>query len=137
VAEYALVTAVVASLALSLSAIPESQLARQLPVTVARAQALVSRTARASRVPAAEARSAMSRAPYERVALRYLYAEGWIGGRRNSADCVFAKVTQGATRQRMEETIRNDARLRARLRRMRVTIVQAAEALTRGTGSAC
>jgi hypothetical protein len=137
VAEYALITAVVASLALSLSAIPERQLARQLPVTAARAQALVSRTARANDVSVAEARSAMARAPYGRAALRYLYAEGWIGGRKNAAECVFAKATPGPTRKRLGEAISKDARLRARLGRMRVTVAQAAQALTRGTASAC
>lgn len=137
VAEYALITAVVASLALSLSTIPEGQLARQLPVTAARAGALVARTARANHVPVAGARSAMARAPYPRAALRYLYAEGWIGGRKNAADCVFAKATPGPTQKRLEEAIRKDARLRTRLARMSVTVPQAAEAITRGTASAC
>lgn len=136
-AEYALVTAVVASLALALSAIPQSQLTRQLPVTVPRAQALLSKTARANDVSAAQARSTMARGPFDRVALRYLYAEGWIGGRSNPADCVFAKVTPEATKGRMQEAIRKDTRLQARLRRMRVTVAQAADALTRGTASAC
>jgi len=85
-AEYALITAVVASLALSLAMIPESQLGRQLPVTAARAQALVSKSARASKVSPAEARAVMAKAPYGRAALRYLYAEGWIGGRRSPAE---------------------------------------------------
>lgn len=136
-AEYALITAVVASLALSLSTIPERQLARQLPVTAARAQALVSKTARAKDVPVSEARAALARAPYGRAALRYLYAEGWIGGRKNAAECLFAKATPDPTRKRLEEALRTDARLRARLARMSVTVPQAAEAITRGTASAC
>jgi hypothetical protein len=106
-------------------------------VTVARAQVLLSKTARANDVPAVQARSAMARAPFDRVALRYLYAEGWIGGRSHPADCVFAKVTPEATKGRMQEVIRQDTRLRARLRRMKVTVTQAADALTRGTASAC
>ena len=136
-AEYALITAVVASLALSLATIPERQLARQLPVTAARAQALISKTARASDVPVAEARSAIARAPYGRAALRYLYAEGWVGGRKNAAECVFAKATPESTRKRLEAALRTDARLRTRLARMAVTVPQAAEAITRGTASAC
>ena len=136
-AEYALITAVVASLALSLSTIPERELARQLPVTAARAQALVSKTARTSDVPVSGARAALARAPYGRAALRYLYAEGWIGGRKNAAECVFAKATPGPTRKRLEEALRTDARLRARLARMSVTVPEAAEAITRGTASAC
>lgn len=136
-AEYVLITAVVASLALSLSTIPERQLSRQLPVTAARAQALVSKTARATDVPVAEARSALAQAPYARAALRYLYAEGWIGGRRNAVECVFAKATPGPTQKRLEGALRKDRLLRARLARMSVTIPQAAEAITRGTASAC
>lgn len=132
-----MITAVVASLALSLATIPESQLARKLPVTAARAQALVSKSARAAAVSPAEARAVMAKAPYGRAALRYLYAEGWIAGRKNAAECVFAKATPGATQSRLGATIRKDARLRARLRRMRVTTSQAAEALTRGTAAAC
>ena len=136
-AEYALVTAVVASLALSLATIPERQLSRKLPVTAARAQALLSTSARASKVPVGEAGAVMARAPYQRAALRYLFAEGWIAGRRNAAECVFAKVTPAPTAERMRVAIEKDTRLRARLRRMQVTVPQAASAITRGTGAAC
>lgn len=136
-AEYALVTAVVASLALALATIPEGQLARQLPVTAARAQALVTKTARANHVSPAQARAALARAPYRRAALRYLYAEGWIGGRKHAADCVFAKVTPGSTRREVGAAIRRDARLVARLGRMRLTVAQAAGAIAAGTASAC
>lgn len=136
-AEYALITAVVASLALALATIPESQLSRTLPVTAGRAQALVTKSARAADVPAAEARAAMATAPYNRAALRYLFAEGWIGGRKNAAECVFAKATPTSTQSRLATAIRKDARLRTRLGRMHVTVGQAAEALTRGTAAAC
>jgi hypothetical protein len=136
-AEYALVTAVVASLAISLATIPEAQLARQLPVTAARAQALVSKSARVSGVPSAQARAAMAHAPYGRAALRYLYAEGWIAGRKNAAECVFAKATPGSMQHELAAAIRKDNRLRTRLRRINVTVDQAAAALTRGTAAAC
>jgi hypothetical protein len=79
----------------------------------------------------------MARAPYERVALRYLYAEGWIAGRKNAAECVFARVTPAPTAERVRAAIAKDTRLRARLRRMQVTVPQAASAITRGTGAAC
>jgi hypothetical protein len=137
VAEYALITAVVASLAISLAAIPEAQLSRQLPVTAARAQALVSKSARAHGVPAGEARSVLARAPYGRAALRYLYAEGWITGRKSASECVFAKATPDSTERELAAGLRKDVRLRTRLRRMRVTVDQAAGALTRGTAAAC
>lgn len=137
VAEYALVTAVVASLALSLATIPERQLAKRLPVTAARAQALVSKAARANHVPVGEARSALARAPYGRAPLRYLYVEGWIAGEKKTRDCVLAKAAPGGTQQRMASAIRANAALRARLVRMKVTVAQAAEAVMRGTASAC
>ncbi|MCZ7589507.1 MAG: hypothetical protein M5U27_11780 [Gaiella sp.] len=135
--EYALITAVAASLALSLATIPEPQLARQLPTTAARAQALISKSARAERVPPAQARVAMASAPYRRAPLRYLFAEGWLGGRTRPSDCVFAKATPASTRAGLAAAIRKDVRLRARLRRMHVTVDQAAAALTRGTAAAC
>ena len=72
-AEYALVTAVVASLAVAFGSLTGSQLS-QLPVTAARAQALVVKSAKANAVPAATARATLGRAPYQRPALRYLYA---------------------------------------------------------------
>jgi hypothetical protein len=137
VAEYALITAVVASLAISLAAIPEAQLSRQLPVTAARAQALVSKSARAHGVSAGEARSVLAHAPYGRAALRYLYAEGWITGRKNASECVFAKATPDSTQRELAAGLQTDVRLRTRLRRMSVTVDQAAGALTRGTAAAC
>ncbi|HEX5582615.1 hypothetical protein, partial [Gaiella sp.] len=57
-AEYALITAMVASLALSLATIPQSELGRRLPVTSERAQALVSKSARTADVSPAQARAA-------------------------------------------------------------------------------
>ena len=135
-AEYALVTAVMASLVV-LAAIPQAQLSKQLPVTAQRAQALVTKSARTSSVPVAEARAALARAPFSRPALRYLYASGWINGRLRPADCVFAKVSAASIQRQMLETIKRDSRLVSRLRRMKVTQAQAAHALTKGTASAC
>jgi hypothetical protein len=137
VAEYALVTAVMASLAVSLAAIPQSQLSKQLPVTAQRAQALVTKSARTSSVPVAGARAALARAPFSRPALRYLYAAGWIGGRLRPTECAFAKVSTDAIERDTLATIKKDSRLVTRLRRMRVTLAQAADALTQGTASAC
>ena len=136
-AGYALVTAMVASLALSLATIPQSELGRRLPVTSARAQALVSKSARTANVSPAQARAVMARAPYRRAPLRYLYAEGWIGGRKKPADCVFAKVTPDSTQRQLAAGIRKDSRLLVRIRRMKVTVAQASEALRRGTAAAC
>jgi hypothetical protein len=135
-AEYALVTAVVASLAVAFGSLTGSQLS-QLPVTAARAQTLVVRTAKAHSVPAATARATLARAPYQRPALRYLYASGWIGGRKSPADCLFAKATPESTQRRFADSLRSDPKVVAALRRMRVTVAQAAGALRRGTADAC
>lgn len=136
-AEYALVTAMVATLTLALASIPDAQLARRLPVTTARATALVTQSAQASSVPAAGARNAYARAPYGRPPLRYLYAAGWITGKQLPAKCVFAKVTPDYTRQELTTAIRKDSRLAARLRRMKVTVGQAVDATAKGIASAC
>lgn len=135
--EYALVTAVMASLAIALTSIPDARLAARLPTTSARAAALVTETARTAKVPVAGARAAFSSAPYRRPQLRYLFAAGWVGGRQRAAECAFAKVSLESTTKRMAESIRKDGRLLARLRRMNVTVVAAADALTRGTAAAC
>ena len=136
-AEYALVTAVMASLAIALTSIPDARLAARLPTTTARATALVSETARMAKVPVAGARAPYASAPYDRPQLRYLYAAGWVGGRQRPAECAFAKVSTGSTTKRMVESIRKDGRLLTRLRRMNVTVAAAADALTRGTAAAC
>jgi hypothetical protein len=136
-AEYALVTAVMASLAVALTSIPEARLAARLPTTTARAAALVTETARTAKVLVAGARAAFASAPFNRPQLRYLYAAGWVGGRQRPAECAFAKVSVGSTAKRMAESIRKDGRLLARLRRMSVTVPAAADALTRGTAVAC
>jgi hypothetical protein len=136
-AEYALVTALVATLAISISAIPEGQLAARLPTTAAKARALVAHTAREHRVPASEARAALARAPYRRAPLRYLFAAGWVDGRGKAASCVLARAAPSSSSRRIAATIRRDARLVARLGRMKVTVRQAADAVLRGTASAC
>lgn len=136
-AEYALVTALVATLAVSISAIPEGQLAARLPTTAAKARALAMQTAREHRIPASEARAALARAPYRRAPLRYLFASGWVDGRRSAASCVFARAAPSSTARSIATSIRRDRRLVARLARMKVTVPQAAEAVLRGTASAC
>jgi hypothetical protein len=137
VAEYALVTAMVATLALALASIPDAELSRRLPVTTARATALVTHSARTSNVPVSGARAAYARAPFGRPPLRYLYAAGWITGKQLPAKCVFAKVTPDYTRKELTTAIRKDARLASRLRRMKVTVGRAVDALAQGIASAC
>lgn len=136
-AEYALVTMVVASLAVALTSVSESQLSGGLPVTAARARILVAQTARTNGVPVTAARATLARAPYPRAALRYLYTVGWIGGRAAAVECVLAKATPDATGRRLATELGRDPALGRRLRRMRVTVARAAGALARGTGAAC
>jgi hypothetical protein len=137
VGEYALITAAVASLAISLATIPEGKLAEQLPTTAAKARALVAKDARADKVSHAEATKVLGRAPYGRPPLRYLYTSGWLGGRKDQASCLFAKTTPESTTARVTTAIRRNRTLVERLARMHVTVAQAASALVRGTASAC
>jgi hypothetical protein len=137
VGEYALVTAAVASLAISIATMPEGQLAARLPTTAAKAQALVAHDARAHRVPGAEARAVLARAPYRRAPLRYLYVSGWLDGRKNPASCIFAKSAGASTAAEARTAIRRNRTLVSRLARMHVTVSQAAAAVVRGASAAC
>jgi hypothetical protein len=137
VAEYAVVTAMVATLALAIGTIPDAQLARRLPTTVANARLLVADSARRQKVDPAQARAALARAPFRRAPLRYLYAEGWIRGTKDQVSCVFAKATPGSTSRNVATAIRRDRGLLVRLGRMKVGVGQAADALLRGVSSAC
>ena len=83
-------------------------------MTAARAQALLATSARGSKVAVAQARAVMARAPYQRAALRYLYAEGWIGGRKARR----VASSQGDARideRRVQAAIAKDTRLRRSL----------------------
>jgi len=50
---------------------------------------------------------------------------------------VFAKATPASTERRLAVELRKDAKVVTRLRRMDVTVMQAAWVLTRGTAAAC
>ena len=136
-AEYALVTTMVAVIALGIGTIPDALLAKRLPTTAAKAQTLVSSSARSQKVVPAQARAVMARAPYRRAPLRYLFAEGWIRGTKDPKSCVFAKAAPSATTHNIANAIRSDRGLLARLSRMKVSVDQAAEAVLKGSASAC
>jgi hypothetical protein len=136
-AEYALVTTIVAVIALGIGAIPDALLAKRLPTTAAKAQTLVSSSARSQKVAPAQARAVMARAPYGRAPLRYLFAEGWIRGTKDPKSCVFAKAAPSATTRSIAKAIRSDRGLLTRLSRMKVSVDQAAEAVLNGSASAC
>jgi len=135
--EYALVTAAVAALAISIATIPEGELAARLPTTAAKAQALVAQDARARGVSGSEAKRALARAPYGTAPLRYLYTAGWLNGRKDPASCLFAKATPGATTSKTVTAIRGNRSLVKRLTRMHVSVAQAATAVVRGASDAC
>jgi hypothetical protein len=137
VGEYALVTAAVAALAISIATIPDGQLAARLPTTAAKARALTVHDAKIRHVSPRDARTVLAHAPFGRAPLRYLYVSGWLSGRKNPASCVFAKATPGDTVTALGTAIRRDRRLVSRLSRMAVTPVQAARAIARGTAAAC
>jgi len=82
-------------------------------------------------------RATLARAPYPRAELRYLYTAGWIGGRLAPAECVLARAWARSTERRLAVEFRKDAKVVSRLRRVRVTVTQAARVLTRGTAPAC
>ncbi len=137
VGEYVLVTAAVAALAISIATIPEGKLAARLPTTAAKAQALVARDARAHGVSGAEAKKVLSRAPYRTAPLRYLYASGWLDGRKDQRSCFFAKTIPEHTQSEVTRAIRGNASLVTRLARMHVSVAQAARAVVRGASAAC
>ena len=94
-AEYALVTTMVAVIALGIGAIPDALLAKRLPTTAAKAQTLVSSSARSQ------------------------------------------KAAPSATTRTIAKAIRSDRGLLTRLSRMKVSVDQAAEAVLKGSASAC
>ena len=136
-AEYAVVTFMVATIALAIGTIPDALLGQRLPTTAAKAQTLVTSSARKQSIAPARARAVMAQAPYARAPLRYLYAEGWMRGTRDPRTCVFAKAAPTATSRNVAAAIQRDPKLVTRLRRMKVTVDQAAEAVFRGTAAAC
>ena len=79
----------------------------------------------------------LARAPYRRAPLRYLYASGWLDGRKRPATCVIAKVSPGSTTEEATVAFRRNRTLVARLSRMHVTAAQAARAVVRGAAAAC
>jgi hypothetical protein len=135
--EYALVTAAVAALAISIATIPEGKLAARLPTTAAKAQVLVAHDARSHGVSGAEAKKVLARAPYGRAPLRYLYTSGWLDGRKDQRSCIFAKAAPGDTTSEAVTAIRGNPSLVKRLARMHVSVAQAAGAVVRGASDAC
>jgi hypothetical protein len=88
-------------------------------------------------VPVSEARAAYNRAPYSKPVLKYLYAIGWIGGKKNPLSCLFARVSRGETEAETLKEIRKNAKLVQQLKKRRVPQKQAATVVVAGIASAC
>src|SRR5439155_19733879 len=91
-AEYAMVTAAVALLAVTLAG-TVGKTSAQFPRSQAAAIQLVSSNARAKKVSVAGARAAYGKAPYRKAALKYVYAVGWITGTHDRASCLYTVST--------------------------------------------
>jgi hypothetical protein len=99
--------------------------------------AAVGKAAQAQKVSPAGAKAAYKRAPYEKTALRYLYALGWIGGTKNPGQCGLTLLGEGAARDVATQQLRSNSKLMSQLKRRAVTATAAATALTKGVVSAC
>jgi hypothetical protein len=97
----------------------------------------VSAGAKAQKVPTAQARAAYKRAPYSKPILKYLYAVGWIGGKKDPLSCLFAKVSRDDTEAETLSQIRTSPKLVKQLKRRHVSQKQAAEVVAAGIASAC
>jgi hypothetical protein len=99
--------------------------------------AAVGSAAKAQKVSQADAKSAYKRAPYGKPALKYLYALGWIGGKKNPGQCGLTLLGQDAAKDQAAHDMRKNPKLVAQLKRRAVSVSAAATAVTKGVVSAC
>ena len=99
--------------------------------------AAVAKAAKAQKVSPAGAKSAYTKAPYRKPALKYLYALGWIGGTKNPGQCGLTLLGQGAARDAAAHEMRGNAKLVGQLERRGISVSAAANAVTKGVVSAC
>jgi hypothetical protein len=136
IAEYASVVAAMSILVSTITGAFGGHLAA-LPTREGTAIASVNAAARSQKVSGAQARAAYRKAPYSKPVLKYLYAVGWIGGKRNPLSCLFAKEETAGTEHDALGEIRRNAKLVHALRRAHVGLKQAATVLVSGIASAC
>ena len=134
--EYASIVSALAVLASTLSGAFGERLA-VLPTSGGTALSSVSAGARAQGVPPAQARAAYKRAPYRKPVLKYLYAVGWIGGKKSALSCLFARVQPEQTQAEALAEIRKNRQLSRQLARRGVTKPTAAKVIVAGIASAC
>ena len=133
--EYAMVTAAVALLAVSLVG-TVGNTTTELPRSATAAIQLVTANAHAKKVSIAGARGAYAKAPYAKPALKYVYAVGWITGMYDRASCFYTVTASDAVRQATGE-LQHNPKVVAKLRRRGLTARQAGTALVKGIGVAC
>jgi hypothetical protein len=136
IVEYAGILAAVSLLAATLTGAYGNDVAAVFASGTAGAAA-AGRAAKAQGLAPAGARVAYKRAPYGKPALKYLYALGWIGGKKNPGQCGLATLGPDAATEQAEHDIRSNAKLRRQLRRSALTVHAAAGALVKGVVSAC
>ncbi len=136
VVEYASIVSAMAVLASTLAGTFGQKLA-VLPTSTASAISSVSVGAKAQHVPPAQARAAYKRAPYSKPVLKYLYAVGWIGGKKSAVSCLFARVQPERTAQETLVEIRKNKKLSRQLAKRGVSKPTAAKVLVAGIASAC
>jgi hypothetical protein len=136
IVEYASIVSAMAVLAATLSGAFGDRLA-VLPTTTGGALSAISAGAKAQQVPPGEARAAYKQAPYSKPVLKYLYAVGWIGGKKSPLSCLFARVSPDETEGEALNEIRKNAKLVKQLKRRHVPQKQAATVLVAGVASAC
>jgi Flp pilus assembly pilin Flp len=136
IVEYASLVAAIAVLVSTVSGAFGNALAT-LPSSSSTAITALNKGARAQDVPAGEARAAYNRAPYQKPVLKYLYAVGFIGGKKNTVSCLFARATRGQTVAEAIVEIRKNRQLVQKLARRGVSVRTAANVLVAGIASAC
>jgi hypothetical protein len=136
IAEYASLVAAISILASTIAGTFGNNFA-SLPTSTGTALAAVSAGAKAQGVPPGEARQAYNRAPYSKPILKYLYAIGFIGGKKSAFSCLFARASRGGTEAEALAEIRKNAKLLKQLKRRGVTAKRAATVVVAGIASAC
>jgi hypothetical protein len=136
IVEYASIVSALAVLSATLSGAFGGKLA-VLPTTSGAALSSLSAAAKSQNVASRDARAAYNRAPYAKAVLKYLYAVGWIGGKKSPLSCLFARVSTGETEAETLREIRKNAKLVRQLKRRKVAQKQAATVVVAGIASAC
>ena len=136
IVEYASVVAAMSILVSTITGAFGQKLAA-LPTKEGTAITAVSAAARAQKVPVQQARGAYRQAPYTKPVLKYLYAVGWIGGKKNPASCLFARTDAAGTELDALAEIRKNSRVVRALRRAHVGMKLAATVLVRGIAASC